>query len=92
MAHKLNIAADGLAVRRDFADHAVGDAVRAHYRDQGGGKDLRSPFNEGFNFTRDEYELLKKTHPQLFVKDPKERLANWRRWALTSEGRAFRIR
>ncbi len=65
---------------------------RQKYRDMGGGKDLSSPFNEGFSFTADEYEMLKKTRPELFDADPQRRLKNWKTWARTSEGRAFQVR
>ena len=62
------------------------------YRDMGGGKDLASPFNEGFSFTPKQYEILKITRPALFDADPQRRLAAWHKFARTSEGRAFRVR
>ncbi len=70
----------------------IGTNHRETLRAMGGGKDLASPFNEGFSFTPQEYAVLKKTHPQLFDSDPKRRLANWKTWADSSEGKAFRIR
>ncbi len=69
-----------------------GNKHRDTLRAMGGGKDLASPFNEGFSFTPNEYAQLKTTHPQLFDADPVQRLANWKAWAVSSEGRAMRIR
>ncbi len=69
-----------------------GSKHRDTLRAMGGGKDLASPFNEGFSFTPAEYALLQQTKPELFDADPKRRLDNWKAWADSSEGRAFRIR
>ncbi len=62
------------------------------FRDMGGGKDLASPFNEGFSFTPKQYEILKITRPDLFDADPQRKHKAWLKWAGTSEGRAFRVR
>ena len=58
----------------------------------GKSKDMNNPFNEGFSFTPAEYEMLKKARPHLFDTDQVQRLKNWKVWAQTSEGRAFRVR
>ena len=65
---------------------------RQTLRDMGGGKDLASPFNEGFSFTAEEYAFLQKHRPALFDSDTVQRLKNWKTWAQTSEGMAFRVR
>jgi hypothetical protein len=57
-----------------------------------GARKLGSPFNEGFSFTPAEYEMLKRNRPALFEADPQMRLAAWKAWSHTSEGRAFRVR
>ncbi len=94
MAFELKEDAAGLLIRRDFADHAVGDAARAHDRflADGARRDMDSPFNEAFTFSADEWELMKKTHPQLHDPDPQRQVKAWRAFAQSSEGRAFRVR
>ena len=95
MAFELKLTHD-TAHRRDYADHAVGDKVRAYNRQLGEGakRDSNSPFNEAFTFSDDEYALLKKIKPHLFdlTLDPKTRLDHWKRFANSTEGRAFRVR
>ena len=39
---------------------------REKHRALGGGKNLASPFNEGFTFSQDEYAMLKRERPALF--------------------------
>lgn len=70
----------------------AGAQHRQVLKDMGGGKNLASPFNEGFSFTPEEYAFLQRTRPHLFDEDPHRRLENWKQWASSSEGRAFRIR
>lgn len=65
---------------------------RQKYRDMGGGKNLASPFNEAWSFTIEEYGILQATRPELFDRDPVAKTKAWRAFALTSEGRAFRVR
>ena len=65
---------------------------RETYRDMGGGKNLDSPFNEGFSFTQAEYDMLKQERPSLFDDDPQRRHNAWVQWSQTSEGKAFRVR
>lgn len=72
-------------------DHSPGDRDRTILRDHAK-KDLSSPWNEGFSFTEDEWELLRRTRPALFDEDPVRRFKAWRAWATTAEGRAFRVK
>lgn len=95
MSFTLKQEADGRVVRRDYADHAPGELERARLRAMAEGerrKDGNEPWNEGFHFTADEFELLRKLRPQLFEGDGETRLRAWKRWARSSEGRAFRVR
>ena len=64
-----------------------------HMRDRGGGKNLASPFNEGFSFdSPEQLKLIKRLHPELAEPDPKKRRAAWVRFGQTSVGQAFRVR
>lgn len=93
MAFSLRMEPDGRMVRRDFADHAPGEAQRARLRELADGpRDLGAPWNEGFSFTHDEFELLRRLEPQLFDGSPADRLRAWKAWARTSAGRSFRVR
>lgn len=95
MPHALKFEADGTIVRRDFADHAPGNIQRVRLRELNNDqrrKDGNDPFNEGFNFTADEWELLKKIRPALFDPDPVARHKAWKAFAETSEGKMFRIK
>ena len=95
MAHELVIGRDGLVIRRDFADHALGDAQREANRARvaaGKARDGNDPLNEAFTFSMDEWELMKKTHPQLHDRDQRRQARAWRAFAQSSEGRAFRVR
>lgn len=82
---------NGVATSLLRVDHAPGDLERSRIREVAT-KDLGSPWNEGFTFTEEEWLLLQKTRPALFDPDPVRRLANWKTWAASSEGRAFRVK
>ncbi|WP_164658257.1 hypothetical protein [Tropicibacter sp. Alg240-R139] len=94
MAHHIDIQNDTIT-RRDYADHAAGQQQRDHIRamiDNGGTPDGNSPWNEAFNFTQDEYDLVMKLHPELNDPDPQRRAIAWRAFAQSSEGQFFRVR
>lgn len=82
-------------VRHERVDDAPGNRMRAALRDLNNGRrrrDASDPFNEAFSLTMDEYELLKRTDPQLFDGDARARFRAWQKFAQTRVGQALRIR
>lgn len=63
------------------------------FRARGGGKNLASPFNEGFSFdSLEQLAFIKRLHPGLDDPDPRVRRAAWVRFGQSSVGQAFRVR
>jgi hypothetical protein len=57
-------------------------------------RDGNDPFNAAFSFTPEQHALMQRLHPELFDPNshPRDRAKEWKRFADTSVGKAFRWR
>lgn len=83
---------DGVITRQDRVDHAEADRGRRVFRDMARRPGRSSPIGHVFAWSEEEDRLLRKIRPELFEGSARDRQKALKRFAQTSEGKAFLCR